>query len=75
MTGGIADYKVFAAGAASLTSSGSVLMVVGTKKEARNTALVIAERLPDRPAAAMLSGYLADALGPEHRGRGKGVVR
>ncbi|WEH18132.1 DEAD/DEAH box helicase [Streptomyces sp. VNUA24] len=66
LSGGIADYKVFAAGAASLTSAGSVLMVVGTKKEARNTALAIAEHLGDRPAAAALSEYLADTLGPEH---------
>ncbi|WP_432038646.1 DEAD/DEAH box helicase [Streptomyces cucumeris] len=66
LSGGIADYKVFAAGAASLTSAGSVLMVVGTKKEARNTALAIAEHLADRPAAAVLSEYLADTLGPEH---------
>ncbi|PAX83397.1 DEAD/DEAH box helicase [Streptomyces albidoflavus] len=66
LSGGIADYKVFAAGAASLTSAGSVLMVVGTKKEARNTALAIAEHLEGRPAAAALSEYLADTLGPEH---------
>ncbi|MCW2902971.1 MAG: box helicase [Streptosporangiaceae bacterium] len=66
LSGGIADYKVFAAGAASLTSAGSVLMVVGTKKEARNSALAIAEHLADRPAAAVLSEYLADTLGPEH---------
>ncbi|MDX3403363.1 DEAD/DEAH box helicase [Streptomyces sp. ME01-18h] len=66
LSGGIADYKVFAAGAASLTSAGSVLMVVGTKKEARNTALAIAEHLGDRPAAAALSEYLADTLGAEH---------
>ncbi|WP_245834580.1 helicase-related protein [Streptomyces aidingensis] len=41
-------------------------MVVGTKKEARNTALAIAEHLDDRPQAAVLSDYLADTLGPEH---------
>jgi len=66
LTGGIADYKVFAAGAALLTPAGSVLMVVGTKKEARNAALAIAEHLDERPEAAALSEYLADTLGPEH---------
>lgn len=66
LSGGIANYKVFAAGAAELTSAGSVLMVVGTKREARDTALAIAEHLEDRPEAAALSEYLADTLGPEH---------
>ncbi|WP_234347610.1 DEAD/DEAH box helicase [Streptomyces specialis] len=66
LSGGVADYKVFAAGAASLTSAGSVLMVVDTKKVARNTALAIAEHLDDRPQAAVLSDYLAETLGPEH---------
>ncbi|MFD5025077.1 DEAD/DEAH box helicase [Streptomyces sp. NPDC058373] len=63
---GVADYKVFAAGAAALTQAGSVLMVVGTKKEARNTALAIAEHLPQRPQATALTAFLADTLGAEH---------
>jgi len=67
LSGGIADYKVFAAGAAELTSAGSVLMVVGTRRAARDTALAIAERLPERPEAAVLTDYLADTLGEEHR--------
>ncbi|MFE7369531.1 DEAD/DEAH box helicase [Streptomyces anulatus] len=66
LSGGITDYKVFAAGAASLTSAGSVLMVVSTKKDARNTALAIADHLDDRPEAAVLAAYLSDTLGPEH---------
>ncbi|OIJ62866.1 DEAD/DEAH box helicase [Streptomyces mangrovisoli] len=63
---GIADYKVFAAGAAELTEHGSVLMVVDTRQRARNAALAIAGRLPERPEAAVLSRYLADTLGTEH---------
>ncbi|MFD7757243.1 DEAD/DEAH box helicase [Streptomyces sp. NPDC059757] len=66
LSGGIADYKVFAAGAAALTSGGSVLMIVGTKKEARNTALAIAEHLEERPQAADLTEYLAATLGSAH---------
>ncbi|MCX4529209.1 DEAD/DEAH box helicase [Streptomyces sp. NBC_01551] len=66
LQGGIADYKVFAAGAAELTDSGSVLMVVGTRREARDAALAIADRLPERPETAALTDYLADTLGEEH---------
>ncbi|MFE7560190.1 DEAD/DEAH box helicase [Kitasatospora sp. NPDC057500] len=63
---GIVTYKVFAAGAAELTNAGSVLMVVGTRRDARNAALAIAEHLPERPEAAALADYLAEALGEEH---------
>ncbi|MFI0813881.1 DEAD/DEAH box helicase [Streptomyces echinatus] len=63
---GIADYKVFAAGAAELTEAGSVLMVVDTRQRARNAALAIADRLPERPEAAVLNSYLAETLGTEH---------
>lgn len=66
LQGGIADYQVFAAGAAELTANGSVLMVVGTRRAARDAALAIAERLPERPEAAVLTDYLADTLGAEH---------
>uniref|UniRef100_UPI0018D08E65 DEAD/DEAH box helicase n=1 Tax=Streptomyces clavuligerus TaxID=1901 RepID=UPI0018D08E65 len=66
LAGGITDYKVFAAGAAELTTSGSVLMVVGTRRAARDTALAIAERLPERPEAAALTDYLTETLGAEH---------
>lgn len=63
---GIANYKVFAAGAADLTATGSVLMVVSTRRQARDAALAIAEHLPQRPQAAALANYLAEALGEEH---------
>lgn len=63
---GIANYKVFAAGAAALTKAGSVLMVVDTKRMARDTALAIAENMDERPEAAVLTEYLADTLGAEH---------
>ncbi|MFD6113777.1 DEAD/DEAH box helicase [Streptomyces yangpuensis] len=63
---GIADYKVFAAGAAELTDAGSVLMVVSTRRQARDTALAIAEHLPERPQAAALTSYLSETLGEEH---------
>ncbi|MEV6105846.1 DEAD/DEAH box helicase [Streptomyces sp. NPDC051940] len=66
LPGGIADYQVFAAGAAELTANGSVLMVVGTRRAARDAALAIAERLPDRAESAALTDYLADTLGAEH---------
>ncbi|MGW4789940.1 DEAD/DEAH box helicase [Streptomyces sp. NPDC004230] len=66
LPGGIADYQVFAAGAAELTANGSVLMVVGTRRAARDAALAIAERLPERPESAALTDYLADTLGTEH---------
>ncbi|WP_255306531.1 hypothetical protein [Streptomyces sp. Wb2n-11] len=66
LPGGIADYQVFAAGAAELTAAGSVLMVVGTRRAARDAALAITECLPERPEAEALSGYLADTLGTEH---------
>jgi len=66
LQGGIADYQVFAAGAAELTANGSVLMVVGTRRAARDTALAIAERLPERHQAAALTDYLAETLGAEH---------
>ncbi|MEU3558556.1 DEAD/DEAH box helicase [Kitasatospora sp. NPDC006786] len=66
LSGGIANYRVFAAGAAALTKAGSVLMVVDTKRAARDTALAIAEHLDDRPEAAALTEYLADTLGAEH---------
>ncbi|MFE2846765.1 DEAD/DEAH box helicase [Streptomyces scopuliridis] len=66
LSGGLPDYKVFAAGAAALTPAGSVLMVVGTKKEARNTALAIAEHLDERPQTAALTEYLAETLGGAH---------
>ena len=63
---GIANYKVFAAGAAALTKAGSVLVVVDTKRAARDTALAIAEHMDERPEAATLTEYLAATLGPEH---------
>ena len=63
---GTADYSLFAAGAAYLTGAGSVLMIVGTRRDARNTAVAIAEHLPERPQAAQITAYLADTLGPEH---------
>ncbi|MFJ1793108.1 DEAD/DEAH box helicase [Kitasatospora griseola] len=66
LANGIQDYKVFAAGAAELTDAGSVLMVVGTRRDARNAALAIAERLPERPEAAPLTEHLALTLGSEH---------
>ncbi|MFF7249878.1 DEAD/DEAH box helicase [Embleya sp. NPDC008237] len=66
LSGGTADYKLFAAGAAYLTRAGSVLMIVGTRRDARNTALAIAENLGDREKAASLTAFLADTLGPEH---------
>ncbi|MFE0354468.1 DEAD/DEAH box helicase [Streptomyces nigra] len=66
LPGGIADYQVFAAGAAELTAVGSVLMVVGTRRAARDAALAIAECLPERPEAEALTDYLADTLGTEH---------
>ncbi|MFI6984273.1 hypothetical protein ACIBSV_37575 [Embleya sp. NPDC050154] len=66
LAGGIANYKVFAASAASLTAAGSVLMVLGTKRQARDTALAIADHLDVRPEATVLSEYLAQTLGSEH---------
>ncbi|MEU7340247.1 DEAD/DEAH box helicase [Streptomyces sp. NPDC007074] len=66
LAGGIADYHVFAAGAAELTANGSVLMVVGTRRAARDAALAIAERLPERPESSALTSYLTDTLGAEH---------
>ncbi|MFD9687391.1 DEAD/DEAH box helicase [Kitasatospora sp. NPDC059088] len=63
---GIANYKVFAAGAAELTDAGSVLMVVSTRRRARDTALAIADHLPERPQAAALADYLGETLGQEH---------
>ncbi|MFF6835921.1 DEAD/DEAH box helicase [Streptomyces sp. NPDC012438] len=66
LSGGIANYKLFAAGAAALTKAGSVLMVVDTKRAARDTALAIADHLDERPEAAHLTEYLADTLGAEH---------
>ncbi|MGY0466762.1 DEAD/DEAH box helicase (plasmid) [Kitasatospora sp. cg17-2] len=66
LSGGITNYAVFAAGAAALTKTGSVLMVVDTKRMARNTALAIAGNLEERPEAGALTEFLADTLGPEH---------
>ncbi|MFE6867853.1 DEAD/DEAH box helicase [Kitasatospora sp. NPDC057692] len=64
--GGIPDRDVFAAGAAALTGAGSVLMVVESKVEARNTAHAIAEHLEVRPEAAALTEFLAETLGAGH---------
>ncbi|MFF2819578.1 DEAD/DEAH box helicase [Kitasatospora cineracea] len=63
---GIANYKVFAAGAAYLTKAGSVLMIVDSKAAARDTALAIAGHLDERPEAAALTEHLADTLGAQH---------
>ncbi|MEW1567449.1 DEAD/DEAH box helicase [Streptomyces sp. NPDC093509] len=66
LTGGISDYEVFAAGAASLTRAGSVLMVVASKVIARNAARAMAKRLDVRPEAAALTEFLAETLGEQH---------
>lgn len=66
LTGGISDYKVFAAGAAALTRAGSVLMVVASKVIARNAAYAMAEHLDVRPEAAALTEFLAETLGEQH---------
>ncbi|MFB7852668.1 DEAD/DEAH box helicase [Streptomyces sp. NPDC056053] len=66
LTGGIPDYKVFAAGAAALTRAGSVLMVVASKVIARSAAHAMAERLDVRPEAAALTEFLAETLGEQH---------
>ncbi|MFJ5309718.1 hypothetical protein [Streptomyces sp. NPDC088350] len=63
---GTADYSLFAVGAAYLTGAGSVFMIVGIRRDARNTAVAIAEHLPERPQAAQITAYLADTVGPEH---------
>ncbi|MEV6247706.1 DEAD/DEAH box helicase [Streptomyces sp. NPDC051742] len=63
---GTPDIKLFALTAAHLTRAGSVLMIGSTQKEARNTALAIAEHLDDRPEAAPLAEYFAHTLGSEH---------
>jgi hypothetical protein len=63
---GTPDSKLFALTAAHLTRAGSVLMIGSTQKEARNTALAIAEHLDDRPEAAPLAEYFAHTLGSEH---------
>lgn len=66
LTGGIADYEVFAAGAAALTRAGSVLMVVASKVIARNAARAMAKHLDIRPKAAALTEFLAETLGEQH---------
>ncbi|MFE5487496.1 DEAD/DEAH box helicase [Streptomyces sp. NPDC056527] len=66
LAGGIADYEVFAAGAAALTRAGSVLMVVASKVIARNAARAMAEHLDVRPKAAALTEFLAETLGEQH---------
>ncbi|SOB81386.1 DEAD/DEAH box helicase [Streptomyces sp. 1331.2] len=66
LAGGTASYRLFAAGAAYLTTKGSVLVVVATKKEARNTARAIAEHLEERAEAESLVTYLSETLGSEH---------
>ncbi|WP_030274377.1 DEAD/DEAH box helicase [Streptomyces sp. NRRL B-24484] len=66
LTGGVADYEVFAAGAAALTRAGSVLMVVASKVIARNAALAMADHLDVRPEAAALNEFLAETLGEQH---------
>ncbi|MEU4922305.1 DEAD/DEAH box helicase [Streptomyces parvus] len=66
LTGGIPDYEVFAAGAAALTRSGSVLMVVASKVIARSAARAMAKRLAVRPEAAALTEFLAETLGEQH---------
>ncbi|MFH8628011.1 DEAD/DEAH box helicase [Streptomyces vietnamensis] len=66
LSGGIANVELFALTAAHLTQAGSVLMIVSTQREARNTALRIAGHLPDRPESAPLADYFAETLGSEH---------
>ncbi|MFB8085036.1 DEAD/DEAH box helicase [Streptomyces sp. NPDC055992] len=66
LTGGTADYEVFAAGAAGLTRAGSVLMVVATKTLARSAAAAMAKRLDVRPEAAALTEFLSETLGEQH---------
>lgn len=66
LTGGIADYEVFAAGAAALTRAGSVLMVVASKVIARNAARAMAKHLDVCPEAAALTEFLAETLGEQH---------
>ncbi|MFI5642664.1 DEAD/DEAH box helicase [Streptomyces goshikiensis] len=66
LSGGTPDIKLFALTAAHLTRAGSVLMIVSTQKEARNTALAIAEHLEDRAEAVPLADYFAHTLGSEH---------
>ena len=66
LTPWLSGYEVFAAGAAALVDAGSVLMVVDTKRAARNTAQAIAKHLEVRPQAAALTEFLADTLGVEH---------
>ncbi|QKW22248.1 DEAD/DEAH box helicase [Kitasatospora sp. NA04385] len=66
LAGGTANYQLFAAGAAYLTTKGSVLMVVSTRKDARNTARAIADHLEARAEAEPLAVYLSETLGEEH---------
>ncbi|MGW6684147.1 helicase-related protein [[Kitasatospora] papulosa] len=66
LSGGTADYEMFAVGAAALTRAGSVLMVVASKVLARNAAHAMAKRLAVRPEAAALTEFLAETLGEQH---------
>ncbi|MFC8406560.1 DEAD/DEAH box helicase [Streptomyces griseoincarnatus] len=62
----IRNYELFAAGAAIISRSGSVLVVCPSRVATRNTARAVATHLPEHPPAAPLAEFLADTLGGDH---------
>ncbi|WP_275562530.1 DEAD/DEAH box helicase [Streptomyces sp. 5-6(2022)] len=62
----VTNRALFAYGAAHLADAGSVLVVCGTRNDAKAMAEDVARHLDPHPPAAPLAGFLAQTLGEDH---------